>query len=152
MDVDTVSDASAETAKPVPVALLSFNVHAVFAFVITSYSIHYTKLYDKKIAALALEVHVPTVSGLSESVDAGGLMSYGPHYGDLYQRAGRLVHAILKGIKPANLPVEQPVRFELVIVITSYSIHYTKLYELYSSTASTYVRCIWGGILTAPCR
>ena len=69
----------------------------------------------KRIAALALEVRVPTVSGLSESVDAGGLMSYGPHYGDLYQRAGRLVHAILKGIKPANLPVEQPTRFELVI-------------------------------------
>jgi putative ABC transport system substrate-binding protein len=69
----------------------------------------------KKIAALALEVRVPTVSGLSESVEAGGLMSYGPHYGDLYQRAGRLVHAILKGIRPANLPVEQPTRFELVI-------------------------------------
>lgn len=69
----------------------------------------------KRIAALALAAGVPTVSGLSESVEAGGLMSYGPHYGDLYQRAARLVHAILKGIRPANLPVEQPVRFELVI-------------------------------------
>jgi len=69
----------------------------------------------QRIAALALAARVPTVSGLSESVEAGGLMSYGPHYGDLYQRAARLVHAILKGIKPANLPVEQPVRFELVI-------------------------------------
>lgn len=69
----------------------------------------------QRIAALALAARVPTVSGLSESVEAGGLMSYGPHYGDLYQRAARLVHAILKGVRPANLPVEQPVRFELVI-------------------------------------
>jgi len=69
----------------------------------------------KRIAALALKVRIPTISGLSESVEAGGLMSYGPHYGDLYQRAARLVHAILKGVRPANLPVEQPTRFELVI-------------------------------------
>jgi len=69
----------------------------------------------KRIAELALQVRIPTISGLSESVEAGGLLSYGPHYGDLYQRAARLVHAILKGIKPANLPVEQPTKFELVI-------------------------------------
>ena len=58
---------------------------------------------------------LPTMSGLSETVDAGGLMAYGPHYGDLYRRAATHVHKILKGAKPADLAIEQPTKFELVI-------------------------------------
>jgi putative ABC transport system substrate-binding protein len=58
---------------------------------------------------------MPTISGLSETVEAGGLMSYGPHYGDLYRRAAAQVHKILAGARPADLPVEQPTKFELVI-------------------------------------
>ena len=68
-----------------------------------------------KIAELALKNRLPTISGLRETVDAGGLMAYGPHYGDLYRRAARQVHELLKGAKPADLPVEQPTKFELVI-------------------------------------
>jgi putative tryptophan/tyrosine transport system substrate-binding protein len=68
-----------------------------------------------RIADVALKNRMPTVSGLSETVEAGGLMSYGPHYGDLYRRAATQVHKILKGAKPADLPVEQPTTFELVI-------------------------------------
>ena len=68
-----------------------------------------------RIAELALANRLPTMSGLSETVQAGGLMSYGPHYGDLYRRAATQVHKILKGAKPADLPVEQPTKFELVI-------------------------------------
>jgi putative ABC transport system substrate-binding protein len=68
-----------------------------------------------RIAGLALRHRLPTVSGLSETVEAGGLMSYGPHYGDLYRRAAGQVHRILQGARPADLPVEQPTRFELVI-------------------------------------
>ena len=68
-----------------------------------------------RVADLALKNRLPTISGFSEMVEAGGLMSYGPHYGDLYRRAAAQVHKILKGTKPADLPVEQPTKFELVI-------------------------------------
>jgi putative ABC transport system substrate-binding protein len=68
-----------------------------------------------KIAELALKNRLPTMSGLRETVDAGGLMAYGPHYGDLYRRAATHVHKILNGAKPADLLIEQPTVFELVV-------------------------------------
>jgi putative ABC transport system substrate-binding protein len=68
-----------------------------------------------QIAELALKNRLPTVSGLREVVEAGGLMAYGAHTGELHRRAATYVDKILKGAKPADLPVEQPTRFELVI-------------------------------------
>ena len=53
--------------------------------------------------------------GFRDMAEAGGLMAYGPHYGDLYRRGAAHVYKILKGAKPADLPVEQPTKFELVI-------------------------------------
>jgi putative ABC transport system substrate-binding protein len=68
-----------------------------------------------RIAELALRNHLPTVSGLSEMVEAGGLMAYGASFGELYRRAASQVHKILQGVNPANVPVEQPTKFELVL-------------------------------------
>ena len=68
-----------------------------------------------QIAELALKSRLATVSGIRETVDAGGLMSYGPDYKELYRRAATHVHKILQGTKPADLSIEQPVKFELVL-------------------------------------
>src|SRR5438128_792679 len=57
----------------------------------------------------------PAVYQLSENVRAGGLMSYGASEPDLFRRAAGYVHRILQGTKPADLPVEQPVKFELAV-------------------------------------
>jgi putative ABC transport system substrate-binding protein len=69
----------------------------------------------KQIVALALKSRLPTISGPREYVEAGGLMAYGPHYPDLFRRSAAYVDKILKGAKPADLPVEQPTKFEFVI-------------------------------------
>jgi putative ABC transport system substrate-binding protein len=59
--------------------------------------------------------HLPSMFFAREFVDAGGLMSYGPSFPDSYRRAALYVDKILKGAKPAELPVEQPTKFEFVI-------------------------------------
>jgi putative ABC transport system substrate-binding protein len=71
---------------------------------------HRTRLAD-----LAARSRLPAAYGNRESVEAGGLMSYGPSFLDLHRRAATYVDKILKGVKPAELPVEQPTKFELVI-------------------------------------
>ena len=68
-----------------------------------------------KIAQLALNNRLPTSFAHREHVDAGGLMSYGPNFDDMWRLAAVYVAKILKGAKPADLPVEQPTKFELVI-------------------------------------
>jgi len=68
-----------------------------------------------RISSLAKDARLPTVAGFREFVDAGGLMSYGPNLADQFRRAGDHVDKILRGTKPADIPVEQPVRFDLVV-------------------------------------
>ena len=69
---------------------------------------------QKRIASFALKSRLPSVYGRREEVDAGGLMSYSADLVDSYRRAAYFVDRILKGAKPADLPVEQPTKFELV--------------------------------------
>jgi putative tryptophan/tyrosine transport system substrate-binding protein len=69
---------------------------------------------QKHVADLAVKYRLPSIFQLSEYVDSGGLMAYGPDRSDLFRRAAIYVDKILQGRKPADLPVEQPMKFELV--------------------------------------
>ena len=69
----------------------------------------------RRLLDLAAKSRLPAVYPGREYVDAGGLMAYGPNLADLWRRAATYVDKILKGAKPADLPVEQPTKFELVI-------------------------------------
>ena len=71
--------------------------------------------YAGRVADFARKRRLPTISFANEFPDAGGLMSYGANLTDLYRRAAWYVDRILKGAKPADLPVEQPMKFEFVI-------------------------------------
>ena len=72
-----------------------------------------------RINILALAARLPTMHSAREYVEAGGLISYGPSYSDLFRRAADLVDKILHGAKPADIPVEQPTKFDLVVNLTT---------------------------------
>jgi putative ABC transport system substrate-binding protein len=72
-------------------------------------------VHRKRILALATKSRLPSVYGDKVWVEAGGLMSYGPDTMDINRRAAVYVDKILKGAKPADLPVEQPTKFEFII-------------------------------------
>jgi putative ABC transport system substrate-binding protein len=83
------------------------------AFAMTGEPFHQTRI--AWIIDFMAKNRLPSVSQLSENVRAGGLMSYGASQPDLFRRAAGYVHKILQGTKPVDLPVEQPVKFELVV-------------------------------------
>jgi putative ABC transport system substrate-binding protein len=72
-----------------------------------------------RINILAVGVRLPTMFIAREYVDAGGLMSYGANFLDLYRRAAELVDKILRGARPAEIPVEQPTKFDLVVNLST---------------------------------
>jgi putative tryptophan/tyrosine transport system substrate-binding protein len=76
-------------------------------------------LHLKRITDFAVRHRLPTVSYVRTMVDDGCLMSYGPNFGDLMRRAASYMDRILKGARPAELPVEQPTKFDLVINVTT---------------------------------
>ena len=71
--------------------------------------------HRRQLAELALKHRLPTMFAFREYAKAGGLMAYGLSYTELFQRAAGYVDKILKGARPADLPVEQPTKFELVV-------------------------------------
>lgn len=74
-----------------------------------------TNANKDKIIKAATAAKVPTIFGFREFVDAGGLISYGPNFIDLFVRAAEFTDKILRGANPADLPVQQPVKFDLII-------------------------------------
>jgi putative ABC transport system substrate-binding protein len=72
-------------------------------------------LHSQRIVEMALKQHLPGIYPTRQFAEEGGLMAYGPLIGDLYRRAATYVDKILKGAKPADLPVEQPMNFEFII-------------------------------------
>jgi putative ABC transport system substrate-binding protein len=78
-----------------------------------------TQANRRQLVELAAKHRLPAMYHAREFVDAGGLMTYGVSYPDLYRRAATFVDKIFKGAKPADLPVEQPIKFELVINVKS---------------------------------
>jgi ABC-type uncharacterized transport system substrate-binding protein len=72
-----------------------------------------------RISTLASSMRLPTIYNFRENVEAGGLMSYGANIPDMFRRAAYMVDKILRGAKPADIPVEQPTKFDLVINLTT---------------------------------
>jgi putative ABC transport system substrate-binding protein len=75
----------------------------------------FTYIIRQEMADLSVKFRLPTMHGYREYAEAGGLMSYGPNLLQRSRRAAEYVEKILQGAKPADLPVEQPMKFELVL-------------------------------------
>ena len=73
----------------------------------------------RRIIAFALGARLPTILSVRQFVEAGALMSYGPNYHTHFRRAAEYVDKILRGTKPADIPVEQPAKFDLVVNLTT---------------------------------
>jgi ABC-type uncharacterized transport system substrate-binding protein len=91
-------------------AILKENANALLAF-----PDPVTNSHRGQIAEFAAKQRLPSVFGWSDYVEAGGLMSYGPDHNALWRRLAVYVDKILKGAKPADLPVEQPTKFEFIV-------------------------------------
>jgi putative ABC transport system substrate-binding protein len=98
--------------EEIETALESLNGHAQAIYVCNDPLVTTNR---RRINTLALGMRLPTIYNVREFVEAGGLMSYGPNFPDLYRRAADLVDKILRGTKPAEIPVEQPTKFDLVV-------------------------------------
>src|SRR5262245_53781194 len=83
------------------------------AFLITGGPV--TTRNSTRIAELASRLRLPAMYNTRQFAEDGGLMAYGVNFGDIYRRAATYVDKILKGVRPADLPVEQPMKFEFVI-------------------------------------
>jgi putative ABC transport system substrate-binding protein len=103
----------ARDAKAIETAFRIASKERVDALLVLSSPI--ATAYRKELAEIAVKSRIPAMYQVSESVEAGGLMTYGVSTADLWRRAATYVDKILKGTKPSDLPIEQPMKFEFVI-------------------------------------
>jgi putative ABC transport system substrate-binding protein len=114
LDVETFRASRKDDIEPVFVAMIQSRCQA--AFIVSDALTGSEAAY---IANLAAKHRLPSMHQLAEEAEVGGLMSYGPNSADQFRRAAAYVDKILKGEKPADLPVEQPAKFELLINLTT---------------------------------
>jgi putative ABC transport system substrate-binding protein len=93
-------------------AFAGFKGHADGLFVVPEQLFNTNRL---QVNELAIKERLPTMHGFREPVEAGGLLSYGPDYLDMFRRTADFVDRVLRGAKPSEIPVEQPTKFELVV-------------------------------------
>ena len=105
-----------QRAQDIAPAFEALKDHADALYVCTDALLNANRI---RINTLALGARLPTMHGYKESVEAGGLMSYGANLTDLFRRAGDYVDKILRGTKPGDIPVEQPTKFDLAINLTT---------------------------------
>jgi len=110
LGIEIFKVSGAAEIEPAFVAMTQARCEAVFVVADTLSASESTQ-----IATLVARHRLPSMHQLGEDVEAGGLMSYGPNSVDVYRRAAAYVDKILKGAKPADLPVQQPTKFDLVI-------------------------------------
>jgi putative tryptophan/tyrosine transport system substrate-binding protein len=103
-------------SEDIPPAFETIRNGAQALYVVTSPLITANRI---RLNTLALSARLPTMHGFREYVELGGLISYGVNFPDLFRRAAEYVDKILRGAKPADLPVEQPTKFDLVINLTT---------------------------------
>jgi len=113
LEFDTLEIRRAEDIAP---AFEAIKGHAEALYVCSDGLVDANKI---RINTLALGARLPTMHGYREYVQAGGLMSYGANLPDLYRRCADYVDKILRGTKPADIPVEQPTKFDIAINLTT---------------------------------
>ena len=113
LDVITSEIRRAEDIAP---AFEAFKGRADALFVVLDPVISSNRL---PINTFALRARLPTMHGVRDLVEAAGLMSYGANFPDLFRRTAGFVDKILRGVKPAEIPVEQPTKFDLVVNLTT---------------------------------
>jgi putative tryptophan/tyrosine transport system substrate-binding protein len=121
-EIDVAARAVGVQARSLPLRSASMNLESAFreatngrVGALVAVESPLTFRHRTRIADLAARSRLPLVSGLRDYADAGGLLAYGASLPDLFRRAATFVDKILKGAKPADLPVQQPTKFELVI-------------------------------------
>lgn len=109
IELNVIEIATANDIEPA-MAKLSGHTDALYV-----YSEPLTNANKSQIIAATASAKIPTIFAFREFVDAGGLLSYGPNFSDLFSRAAEYTDKILRGATPADMPIQQPVKFDLII-------------------------------------